>query len=130
MPAIDTFSEAISSFGVERDSNRYAKAALKMYAEEGRIEIDDTVVVSEGEGGAYVMAWVWVSDGAALQESASEANDVAPATPATFVTSQFLNHYKCPNCEHEWTDVWTAQCDDDCPSCGTRHVSPHKSEDA
>lgn len=42
---------------------------------------------------------------------------------------KFLNHYRCPNCEHEWEDVWTAQCDDDCPECGTRHISPYKSED-
>ena len=43
---------------------------------------------------------------------------------------EFINHYKCHRCAHEWADQWTAQCDDDCPECGARHVSPHTSEDA
>jgi hypothetical protein len=43
--------------------------------------------------------------------------------------NRFLNYYKCPRCEHEWTDEWSATCDDDCPNCGCRHVSPYKSED-
>ncbi|MEI6283466.1 MAG: hypothetical protein WCP82_12265, partial [Alphaproteobacteria bacterium] len=43
--------------------------------------------------------------------------------------AQFLNHYRCPKCGHEWTDAWDAQCDDDCPNCGARHVSPHRSND-
>lgn len=43
---------------------------------------------------------------------------------------EFINHYKCYRCAHEWVDQWTAQCDDDCPECGARHVSPHTSEDA
>ncbi len=42
---------------------------------------------------------------------------------------QFLNHYRCPRCQHEWSDVWTATCDDDCPKCGTRHISPYDSEE-
>lgn len=42
---------------------------------------------------------------------------------------QFLNHYTCPRCNHEWSDQWSAMCDDDCPSCGMRHISPTHSED-
>jgi hypothetical protein len=42
---------------------------------------------------------------------------------------QFRNYYRCAECGCEWTDVWTAQCDDDCPWCGARHMSPYKSED-
>jgi DNA-directed RNA polymerase subunit RPC12/RpoP len=42
----------------------------------------------------------------------------------------FRNHYECARCGHEWTDVWSATCDDDCPQCGARHMSPYKSEDA
>lgn len=41
----------------------------------------------------------------------------------------FKNFYKCPECEHEWEDVYDAQPDDDCPNCGKRHISPYKSED-
>jgi predicted nucleic acid-binding Zn-ribbon protein len=42
----------------------------------------------------------------------------------------FRNFYRCDKCGHEWTDVWSATCDDDCPHCGARHMSPYKSEDA
>ena len=42
----------------------------------------------------------------------------------------FINHYKCPRCNHEWDDEWSAMCDDDCPECGMRHISPTDSEDA
>ncbi|MHB8698661.1 MAG: hypothetical protein ACYC9J_11650 [Sulfuricaulis sp.] len=41
----------------------------------------------------------------------------------------FLNHYRCPQCNHQWGDSWSATCDTDCPECGHRHISPHKSED-
>jgi DNA-directed RNA polymerase subunit RPC12/RpoP len=41
----------------------------------------------------------------------------------------FRNFYLCARCGQEWTDVWPAQCDDDCPFCGARHMSPYKSED-
>jgi hypothetical protein len=42
---------------------------------------------------------------------------------------RFRNFCRCDNCGNEWTDVWSAQCDDDCPLCGARHMSPYKSED-
>jgi DNA-directed RNA polymerase subunit RPC12/RpoP len=32
----------------------------------------------------------------------------------------FRNFYRCARCGREWTDVWPAQCDDDCPHCGAR----------
>jgi len=41
----------------------------------------------------------------------------------------FLNHYQCPRCDHEWSDEWSCQCDDDCPACGLRHISPADSDD-
>ena len=43
--------------------------------------------------------------------------------------SLFLNYYRCFRCEHEWTDEWSATCDDECPKCGTRDCSPYRSED-
>jgi len=42
---------------------------------------------------------------------------------------QFRNFYHCARCGHHWSDVWSAQCDDDCPECGARHMSSYKSED-
>lgn len=41
----------------------------------------------------------------------------------------FTNHYVCPRCKLAWTDRWTAMCDDDCPHCGARHISPTSSEE-
>jgi DNA-directed RNA polymerase subunit RPC12/RpoP len=41
----------------------------------------------------------------------------------------FRNFYRCAVCGHEWADEWPATCEDDCPRCGARHMSPHKSEE-
>jgi DNA-directed RNA polymerase subunit RPC12/RpoP len=41
----------------------------------------------------------------------------------------FLNYYHCDRCKHEWEDEWSAMCDDDCPNCGNRHLTPYKSDD-
>ncbi len=41
----------------------------------------------------------------------------------------FRNFYKCAGCNHEWPDEWSCMCDDDCPHCGARHMSPYKSDD-
>ena len=42
---------------------------------------------------------------------------------------KFVNHYTCPGCGHKWKDVWSCMCDDDCPNCGMRHISPTHSDD-
>lgn len=41
----------------------------------------------------------------------------------------FLNYYICERCDSPWTDEWSCMCDDDCPHCGARHMSPVKSDD-
>ena len=41
----------------------------------------------------------------------------------------FRNYYKCERCGSHWADEWSATCDDDCPRCGARHMSPYESED-
>lgn len=41
----------------------------------------------------------------------------------------FRNHYTCARCKGEWDDEWSCMCDDDCPHCGARHMSPDGSED-
>jgi len=41
----------------------------------------------------------------------------------------FLNHYLCERCDSSWSDEWSCMCDDDCPRCGARHMSPFKSDD-
>ena len=45
------------------------------------------------------------------------------------VQMRWRNLYRCPRCKHEWDDCWDCQCDDDCPECGCRHVSPYESEE-
>jgi hypothetical protein len=42
----------------------------------------------------------------------------------------FINHYECPRCACAWSDTWSCMCDDDCPACGYRHITPTDSEDA
>jgi predicted nucleic acid-binding Zn-ribbon protein len=41
----------------------------------------------------------------------------------------FCNYYQCERCGHEWTDEWSCMCDDDCPHCGARHMTPYDSDD-
>jgi hypothetical protein len=43
--------------------------------------------------------------------------------------SWFRNHYLCERCDSTWSDEWSCMCDDDCPHCGARHMSPFKSDD-
>ena len=40
------------------------------------------------------------------------------------------NFYRCPDCETEWEDTWDCACDDRCPVCGAKNISPYDSEDA
>jgi len=47
----------------------------------------------------------------------------------TEVEMKFRNFYRCPYCSTEWEDVWDSTCEDDCPSCGKRHIKPYESED-
>ena len=35
----------------------------------------------------------------------------------------------CSDCGKSWHDCWGATCDDDCPRCGARHMSPCESDD-
>src|SRR5262249_760403 len=57
-----------------------------------------------------------------LVEAEEDVDD--EPTPALFI-----NYYICENCDHTWSDIWSAMCDDDCPHCGSRHMSPFKSEE-
>lgn len=41
----------------------------------------------------------------------------------------FRNHYRCERCGCTWEDEWSCTCDDDCPHCGARHMSPADSDD-
>jgi DNA-directed RNA polymerase subunit RPC12/RpoP len=40
----------------------------------------------------------------------------------------YRNHYVCARCDREWEDEWSCMCDDDCPNCGARHMSPYDAD--
>ena len=41
----------------------------------------------------------------------------------------YRNYYRCARCGGDWPDEWSCMCDDDCPHCGARHMSPFESDD-
>lgn len=41
----------------------------------------------------------------------------------------FLNHYECDRCGARWQDEWSCMCDDECPDCGARDMTPCMSDD-
>lgn len=41
----------------------------------------------------------------------------------------YRNYYRCARCDCEWPDEWSCTCEDDCPSCGARHMTPYESVD-
>lgn len=41
----------------------------------------------------------------------------------------FLNTYQCERCDETWTGEWSCTCDDECPHCGFRDMSPLDSKD-
>lgn len=41
----------------------------------------------------------------------------------------YSNRYVCPECHALWEDEWSCGCDDECPECECRHVSPVESID-
>ena len=40
----------------------------------------------------------------------------------------YKNYYKCPFCGYEWDSAWSCMCDDECPECKSRDISPYRSE--
>lgn len=61
-----TFADCVKTFAARntaRDLVRIANAR-EQHHQDGEVEIDDVTVASgsEGEGGDYVLAWVWASD--------------------------------------------------------------------
>lgn len=61
----DTAYQALVTAIAEADQDAdtaeaYRAAAVDQWAEEGGLEIDDDAVVSLGDKGAHVAAWVWV----------------------------------------------------------------------
>jgi predicted nucleic acid-binding Zn-ribbon protein len=34
----------------------------------------------------------------------------------------YLIDYECPECGHQWDEVWDCPCDSECPECGCRDI--------
>lgn len=57
-----TFGAAVNAFAANQPPE-LAAYAQAVETRDGELEVDDNAIVSVSEdGGAYVMAWVWVSD--------------------------------------------------------------------
>jgi hypothetical protein len=41
----------------------------------------------------------------------------------------FRYYYRCEKCHAEWEEEWSSMCEDDCPSCEERHMTPYESDD-
>ena len=68
------FSDCVAAFA-EDDDNPYVVAGREMM-DEGDLEMDDKVVISKTDAGAWVLAWKWVSnEDASLEETENESND-------------------------------------------------------
>ena len=68
------FSDCVAAFAEDED-NPYVVAGREMM-DEGDLEMDDKVVISKSDAGAYVLAWKWVSnEDAGLEEAEDESND-------------------------------------------------------
>lgn len=70
---------ALVSTAYGPNENRYIKAARRMWHRDGEIEIDDWPLISPSDDdGAYVQAWVWVSnDDLAALDLLSNGGDTA-----------------------------------------------------
>ena len=106
------------------DERLYQEAASDLQRD-GELEIDAPGVVSlSDDGGAYVMAWVWVSDRAIWKGPTD--TDGEPC--------RFMNYYRHEGCEEasksegppEWTMQWSSTCNDECPTCGAK-IEPYES---
>lgn len=64
-PRLHEFNTAMTGATRGEADEGYVEAARETYVVPSsghgqQIQIDDDAVISEGEGGAWVMAWVWV----------------------------------------------------------------------
>lgn len=54
-----TYDEVVECLGVKADDSPAAAAAKQQYASDD-LEFDETVFLSEADGGAWVSCWAWV----------------------------------------------------------------------
>jgi hypothetical protein len=49
--------------------------------------------------------------------------------PRRIISMAWYRNHQCYRCDQTWEDEWSCGCDDECPCCEARHVSPIDSED-
>lgn len=94
-PGTDFYKRAVDALGDIDAGRPYLKYAEEHLAKDGELEFDDDAAVSLGcDDGAYVMAWVWVSDDALVAheylERCDECEAVIPANEASLVNAHHL----------------------------------------
>jgi hypothetical protein len=79
-PDIDRLMRRLEHYESEAQRDpTFIEAAEREYHRDGEVEIDNDAVVSASFGGAYVMAWVWVSNAEAVIFDDDEDEDLAVA---------------------------------------------------
>jgi DNA-directed RNA polymerase subunit RPC12/RpoP len=111
---------------VEVDNTRHAAVLAQDQAYAAALEWTDP------ESFQSTYCWQIGDRQFAVDDTGEMTREVVPGyEPDDEVSQQlFMNYYRCPDCSHQWRDTWSGACDDDCPRCGSRHISPYKSEDA
>ena len=56
------FGEVVNLIGVDEDNPYVAAAHEHRLLSEGTLEVDPKTITRESDEGAYVMAWLWVSN--------------------------------------------------------------------
>lgn len=72
-----TFGDCVNFFSEQQDEEdgKFVSAAMGR-GTDGELEIDENAIVSRGsDPGAYVMAWIWISDRDAEIEDYGEDDD-------------------------------------------------------
>ena len=102
----------------QEQNDAFVAAAKRIHQEEGELEVDYGAVVSySDDGGAYVAAWVWVSNDEV--ESKYRYNEQEDE-------SAWTNHYYHHG--QQWDSEWSCQCNDECPVCH-HEIEPYASTD-
>lgn len=114
--AVPYFTQEVADTILRGTSAHYKFDRLKFIIEEE--EGEDIVYEAVNINGKHMYAiggyfWTWE-----IEEDEEEDD-----------TTQYLNYYRCPGCKAEWTDQWSAMCDDQCPECGKKNISPYDSEE-
>lgn len=89
-----TFSEAANHYGAVQDADAPGLATYRdaVQTREGELEVDPNAIVSvSDDGGAYVAAWVWVTDDqAGVETEADEPGTITEEEAQAFAANLAL----------------------------------------